>query len=180
MTEPKRNSDINSLSPKFRKKFDSRWVEVRKKYPDATVFETLRSNERQQRLRDESNRREKLWQPRITRTLKSRHLEGNAVDVVFYDDRRTQVYDNKPTRYWPYDDLIEIAKKYGIKNLKPKETCHFEDDGTEYNPISEKEMSQVNKTLKENSNLWEATTNQIVRDQLKETNSKIREIYSLK
>jgi len=60
MTEPKRNSDINSLSPSFRKKFDARWAEVKKKYPDATVFEALRSKERQQWLRDESNRREKL------------------------------------------------------------------------------------------------------------------------
>jgi len=73
-----------------------------------------------------------------------------------------------------------MAKKYGIKNLKPKETCHFEDDGTPYNPISQKEIEQVNKTLQENSNLWEATTNQIIKDQLKETNSKIREIYNIK
>ncbi len=51
------------------------------------------------------------------------HWLGKAVDVVFLNDK------NKPTRSWPYDDLIALAKKYNIKNLKPFETCHFEDYG---------------------------------------------------
>jgi len=84
--EPKRNSDINSLSAKFRKKFDARWVEVIKKYPDARVFEARRSLERQKRLYAQGRTRPGNI---VTRTLKSRHLDGDAVDIVFYDDRRT-------------------------------------------------------------------------------------------
>ena len=51
------------------------------------------------------------------------HWQGKAVDVVFLNDKW------QPTRTWPYDDLIVLAKKYNIKNLKPFETCHFEDNG---------------------------------------------------
>jgi len=53
------NNDINSLSPTFRKKFDPRRKEVKEKYPHAHVFETRRSKERQKRLYEESDRREK-------------------------------------------------------------------------------------------------------------------------
>jgi len=168
MTEPKRNSDINSLSPAFRKKFDAFWWEVKKKYPDAMVFEAKRSQERQNWLYG-VGRTHSLDRKPVTRTLNSNHKDGNAVDIIFNGKRE-----------WPYDDLIEIGKNYGIRNLKPKETCHFEDDGIPYNPISAKEMEQVKKTLQENSNLWENTTNQIVKDLLKETNGKLREIYNIK
>lgn len=43
-----------------------------------------------------------------------------AVDVVFVQKNWNI------GRNWPYWDLIVMAKKYGIKNLKPRETCHFE------------------------------------------------------
>lgn len=67
--------------------------------------------------------------------MKSKHLTGDAVDIVFMDDESTPHFDNKPMWKWPYDKLIEIAKKYGIKNLKPREICHFEDDGTPLSPL---------------------------------------------
>lgn len=41
------NKDINALDPAFRKKFDARRAEVKSKYPNAEVFETRRSQERQ-------------------------------------------------------------------------------------------------------------------------------------
>lgn len=129
-------NDINRLSLRFRDRFDPRREEVKAKYPDAQVFESLRTQARQRKLFNESNEREKKWLPRITWTMKSNHLTWDAVDIVFYDDRRTQKYDNKPTWFWPYDDLIEMAKKYGIRNLKPKETCHFEYD-PKFIPIKE-------------------------------------------
>jgi hypothetical protein len=44
------NSDINSLNPNFRKKFDAWWKEVIAKYPNAVVFEARRSQERQNYL----------------------------------------------------------------------------------------------------------------------------------
>ena len=131
MAEPQRNSDINSLSPTFRKKFDARRLEVKKKYPNAVVFEAIRTQERQAWLYAQWRTRDLDKKP-ITRTLQSNHRNWNAVDIVFNDAKWN------PTRNWPYDDLIEMAKKYGIRNLRPTETCHFEDDGTEYNPIDEK------------------------------------------
>jgi hypothetical protein len=130
MKQPPISNDVNQLSPAFKKKFDLFWKEVKTYRPDAHVFEAKRSPERQLRLWNESNRREKLWQPRLTRTMKSKHLTGDAVDIVFMDDVSTPHFENKPMWKWPYDKLIEISKKYGIKNLKPTETCHFEDDGT--------------------------------------------------
>ena len=109
-------NDINKLSPEFRKRFDPRWAEVKKKYPTAQVFETLRTQERQNRLYAQG--RTRPWKI-VTWTLTSNHKDWNAVDIIF---------DGK--RSWPYDDIIEMAKKYGIRNLKPTETCHFELDDT--------------------------------------------------
>lgn len=86
------------------------------------MFEARRSPERQKRLY--ASGRTRQW-PIVTWTLNSKHLEGKAVDIVFYKD-------NKPTRQWPYDELTKLATKYGIKNLYPIETCHYEDDWTPY------------------------------------------------
>ena len=134
------NNDINSLSPTFRKKFDPRRKEVKEKYPHAHVFETRRSKERQKRLYEESDRREKKWLPRLTRTMESNHFYWNAVDIVFNDSK------GNPTRSWPYDDLIEIAKRYWIRNLKPRETCHFEDNWknfTQKNTMTQRELRML-------------------------------------
>lgn len=121
MKEPPRQSDINLLDLGFKKKFDLRRSEVIKRYPNARVFESKRSKERQERLYSQ-------WRTRpgkIVTNIKhiGMHWQGKAVDVVFLNDQ------NQPTRSWPYDDLIALAKKYNIKNLKPFETCHFEDNG---------------------------------------------------
>jgi len=175
--EPKRNSDINSLSAKFRKKFDARWAEVIKKYPDARVFEARRSLERQKRLYAQGRTRPGNI---VTRTLKSRHLDGDAVDIVFYDDRRTNWYDNKPTRFWPYDDLIEMAKKYGIRNLKPKETCHFEDDWSVYNPLTVEQQETIREALANNSKVYHITKDENLKKQLHQTNSLMRSLYGIK
>ena len=86
MTEPKRNSDINSLSDKFKKKFLPFWKEATAKYPNAMVFEALRSQDRQKRLYG-VGRTHSLNRKPITRTLKSKHLTGDAVDIVFKDPK---------------------------------------------------------------------------------------------
>lgn len=120
-------NDINKLSKRFRERFDPRRLEVKTKYPNAHIFETLRTKERQDWLYAQ-------WRTRpgeiVTWTKTSNHFGGDAVDVVFLDKKWN------PQRAWPYDDLIEMAKKYGIRNLKPKETCHFEYD-PKFIPIKE-------------------------------------------
>ncbi len=121
MKEPPRQSDINLLDPGFKKKFNIWRTEVLKRYPNARVFESKRSKERQERLYGQ-------WRTRpgkIVTNIKhiGMHWQGKAVDVVFLNEK------NQPTRSWPYDDLITLAKQYNIKNLKPFETCHFEDNG---------------------------------------------------
>lgn len=128
---PPINNDINALNPNFRLKFDARWKEVIAKYPNAVVFETRRSQERQDWLYAQG--RTRPWKV-VTWTLNSNHKDGNAVDIVFRNNGKLE-------RLGPYDDLIQMAKKYGIRNLKPKETCHFEDDWTPYKqPILDQTM----------------------------------------
>lgn len=119
---PMINNNVNSLSPTFRKKFDLWRAEVITKYPNAVVFEARRSQERQSWLY--SQWRTRPWKI-ITWTLNSNHKDWNAVDIVFRNNGRLEWV-------WPYNDLIEIAKKYWIRNLAPRELCHFEDDGTPY------------------------------------------------
>lgn len=130
------NNDVNFLNPSFKVKFDLWWAEVKKKYPNAHVFEALRSQERQDWLY--ASWRTRPW-PIVTRTKKSKHLEGKAVDIVFYQG-------NVLTWNWPYDDLIEIAKKYEIHNLKPIETCHFEDNGK---PLKTKDDQLIEQLVKD-------------------------------
>jgi peptidoglycan L-alanyl-D-glutamate endopeptidase CwlK len=169
------NNDINSLSPSFRKKFDPRRAEVKWKYPNAQVFEARRSQERQAFLYAQ-------WRTRpgkiVTWTLTSKHKDWNAVDVVFDDENWN------PKWSWPYDDLIEMAKKYGIRNLKPKETCHFEDDWKPFTPfekkMTEEEISlQLQAYLSLNRVTHKKLTDpkfQKVRDALAELSKQIREL----
>ena len=143
---PPINSDINSLNPNFRKKFDLWRAEVISKYPNAVVFEARRSQERQNRLYAQGRTRPGKM---VTWTLNSNHKDWNAVDIVFRNNGVLQ-------RVWPYDDLIEMAKKYGIRNLKPKETCHFEDDGTVYTPVVQK-PSETATQQTTGSGIWDVS-----------------------
>lgn len=173
MKEPKRLNDINLLSKDFKLKFDARWKEVITLYPNARVFESLRTQERQQRLYGVW-RTHTLDRKPITWTLKSNHILWDAVDIVFNDAK------GNPTWSGPYDQLITLAKRYGIKNLKPRETCHFEDDGTPYKvQYSIEEMTKVKSALEWNSNLRHITTNNDLKKQLNDTNTMIRKIYNI-
>lgn len=136
---PQINNDINSLDPQFRKKFDLRRKEVTAKYPNAVVFEARRSQERQDWLYEQG--RTRPWKV-VTRTRTSNHKDGKAVDIVFRNNGKLE-------RAWPYNDLIAMAKKYWIRNLAPKELCHFEDDGTPLLPTATptNEQYQIIKPL---------------------------------
>jgi len=116
------NNDINLLSDNFKKKFTAWRSEVIAKYPNAVVFEWVRSQLRQDWLYAQ-------WRTRpgkiVTWTRTSNHSTGNAVDVVFRNNGKLE-------RAGPYNELVKIAKKYGIRNLWPDDLSHFEDDGIPY------------------------------------------------
>jgi len=133
------DKDINRLQSNFKLKVIDFLQEAKDKWFDIIIFEWLRSKARQASLYAQG--RSKPWN-KVTWTLLSNHLTGNAVDIVFKDSKWT------PSWNWDYDSLIEIAKKYWIRNLKPKETAHFEDDWTIY--IKKEDLiSIINKTMKE-------------------------------
>lgn len=115
------NRDLNSLNPSFKIKVEMLLKEAKDKGFDIMVFEWFRTLDRQKELY--AQWRTKPWKI-VTWTMQSKHLEWKAVDIVFKDSKWN------PTWNWDYDSLIEIAKKYWIKNLKPAETAHFEDDWT--------------------------------------------------
>lgn len=127
MKEPPRQNDPSLLEPGFKKKFELWRAEVIELHPNARVFETLRTKERQERLYAKG----RTVPGKIVTNIKSAgmHWKGKAVDIVFLNNKW------QPTRSWPYDDLIELAKKYNIKNLKPFEASHFEDNGKALSPI---------------------------------------------
>lgn len=133
------NRNIDDLSSNFKPKVIDFLAECKEKWFNIMVFEWLRTQERQKELY--AQWRTKPWKI-VTWTLKSNHLTGNAVDIVFKDSKWN------PTWSWDYDSLIAIAKKYWIRNLKPKETAHFEDDWTIYKPMKSKYTDILAQELK--------------------------------
>ena len=149
---PPINNNINSLSPNFRKKFDAWRKEVIAKYPNAVVFETRRTQERQNFLYAQWRYKPYEKNKQVTRTLTSNHFNWNAVDIVFKNNWKLE-------RAGPYDDLIAMWKKYWIRNLKPKETCHFEDDWTAYVPTTTPATKdeEIKKDEKSASIIWDVS-----------------------
>lgn len=74
-------------------------------------------------------------------------------------------------------DLIDIAKKYWIRNLYPKETCHFEfDDSIEY------VKQPMTNTMKElyvlNSVVYDESTDTALHTLLNNVNNHFRSYYN--
>ena len=105
--------DINLLQEPFKTKSKVFLAIARKKYPNIYVFETLRSYQRQLLLFAKG-----MW---ITRTMKSKHREWKAMDIVF-------LYGWQPKRQWDYNFIHYIAEMCWMRWLK-WESCHIEDDG---------------------------------------------------
>lgn len=133
------NRDIEQLESNFKLKVKDFLDEVKLKWFDIMIFEWLRSQARQNELY--AQWRTTSWKI-VTWTLTSNHANWKAVDIVFKDSSWN------PSWSWDYDTLIEIAKKYWIKNLKPKETCHFECDWTKYTK-KEDLISTILQTMKD-------------------------------
>lgn len=124
------------LVPEFKDKLHKFFTEVRATWLDCYIFESFRTKERQWELFWKGRSAitlKKAWVPIqyanpsariVTRTLQSKHLEWKAVDIVFDTNKDPKI--KSPSWNWNYAKLIEIAKKYWIRNLAPLETCHFE------------------------------------------------------
>lgn len=130
--------DIEKLNPNFRNKLIAFLSEAKQKGFDIMVFEWFRDLWRQKELYAQ-------WRTKpgkiVTWTMQSKHLSWQAVDITF----KSKSWN--PTWIWDYDWLIPIAKKYGIKNLKPIETCHFECDWTLF--LTKEIMGEFEKMFKE-------------------------------
>lgn len=114
--------NLDNLEQNFKNKVVAFLKEATTKYSNVFVFEWRRTIQRQIELYQQG--RNKPWN-KVTNTLKSKHLDWLAVDIVF-------VVDWQYKWEWDYDYLISIAKKYWLNNLTPYETCHFECDWSLY------------------------------------------------
>lgn len=137
--------EVTSLTPEFQKKVHSFFSEARSKWLWVYIFESKRSIERQYELFGKWRTAFELSKygvpvkyarpgsRPVTWTLKSNHLTGNAIDVVFDISHDPENYKKDwglkiPSWSGDYKKLIEIAKKYGIRSLYPTEMCHFENN----------------------------------------------------
>lgn len=142
----KPNNDINLLTLQFKKKIELFLSECNKEWLYPIIYEWFRTKARQIELYNQW--RTTPWKI-ITWTMKSKHLNWEAVDIVWKDSVTWNI-----TWYWPYDRLIEISKQFWIDSLFPIETCHFQDN---WNPlviktptIMESKYTEVhNKVLEE-------------------------------
>lgn len=112
---------IDRLEYNFQKKVKLFLIEARLKYPNLYVYETLRTYKRQKHLYW-IGRTHSFHRNPITWTMKSKHREGKALDIIFKKW-------TKLNRSWPYSWLHKIAKKYWIVWIV-REQCHFQDDWT--------------------------------------------------
>lgn len=97
----KQNRNINDLKSTFRERFILAMDEYNERYePNIFVVEWLRSKELQAKYFKE-------WK---TKTMKSNHLTGNAVDIAFL---WTELYPKSNT---PRINLCRVMRRYGIVN----------------------------------------------------------------
>jgi len=115
--------DIKELTPRMQKKVLSFLDECKQNGVNCYVFESYRSQERQNELYAQGRTKPGR---KVTWTLDSRHKQREAVDMAFGGI-------GKWTWTGPWEQMIEIAKKYGLESLAPREKAHLQDDGTEYN-----------------------------------------------
>lgn len=121
--------ETDKLTPNFQKKVEALLEEVGDR---VMITESYRSPERQKELYAQG--RTKPGQ-KVTWTLHSRHMDGEAVDLAFKDGSEV---------YWPaaggqeWQELADKAKKYGIMwPYRDKgwgiDSPHFEDNGEPFN-----------------------------------------------
>lgn len=167
------NNSINSLEPRTKKKVQSFLSLAKDDKLDCFIFEALRLLSRQHELfgygRTKATLKKYGVNPKFskplekkrTRTLESKHLIGQAVDIVF--DVNSDPKIQRPVWSGNYERLIFIGKCVWLFNLSPRETCHFEDDGR-----------TLQKVIDDNSIKRHQTTDPIYKDYLHKVNNTIR------
>lgn len=116
ITKP--DNDLMKLNDKFREKVYKLLELAKQNWLNIKVFEWRRSNERQNYLYS-IWRTIQLEKRPITWTLKSKHLDGMAIDLVF-------IKDGKITWEWDWKKVVSIAKWLWLKSLAPTERCHIQ------------------------------------------------------
>lgn len=104
-------------------------------------FETLRSKSRQAWLVAQG----KSW------TMKSKHLDGKAVDWVFKNVKW------QPTWVWPYPSIHYIGFMCGVTPIYSKwrliESCHLQDDGKTIVSVMKANSAKRFKETKKNKDM---------------------------
>jgi len=138
------NHEVTSLVPEMQTKVPNFFQDARSQGLYIYIFEALRSIERQYELFGKGRTRQECvkngvpaiyakptaWKP-VTWTLKSKHIEGKAIDVVFDISNNPEDFTKdwkKKIPSWSGDwvKLTAIAKKHWLISLAPTEQCHFQ------------------------------------------------------
>lgn len=138
------NHEVTSLVPEMQEKVHAFFADARSQWLPIYIFEARRSLDRQYELFGKGRTAQecvkngvpaiyakpKAWKV-VTWTLKSKHLEWKAIDVVFDTSADPMNFSkpwNKKIPSWSGDwkKLTEIAKKHWLVSLAPTEQCHFQ------------------------------------------------------
>jgi len=115
-----RINDIDELKPQMKKKVEKLLQLAKENDLKVVVFETYRSQERQNWLYEQGRTRPGRI---VTWTKNSRHKQREAVDMVFLDKNGNYTWNGD------WNKLIELGEQCGLYNLAPKEKAHFQDNG---------------------------------------------------
>ena len=129
--------DINLLREPTKTKVKVFLDVVTKVYPNISIFETLRSIERQKYLY--AAWRTRPWK-KVTNTLKSKHLNWEAIDLVFLNKKW------QPTWSWDYNFVHWIGAMCWLKYLS-WEACHLEETGESISNVMKKNSIRYHNTL---------------------------------
>jgi D-alanyl-D-alanine dipeptidase len=117
MPEPIIQKNINLLRPNFRNKIEELMNVMEMKGYDPIIFESLRSNSRQNWLYSIGRTYQKNRKP-VTWTLQSKHLTGEACDII----SKSKGWNNPKF----FEALQHEAHLLGLHTI-PQEQCHIQE-----------------------------------------------------
>ncbi len=148
--------DIEKLKEHARTKVKVLLSVAQKAYPNLSVFETLRTLERQKYLYSFGRTRSGSIK---TYTLKSKHIEWKAVDLIFLDKKWN------PTWKWDYWFVHWIWSMCWLNSLK-WEACHLQDD-----------WRCIINVMEKNSNRRHESQSEIEKKYLSLVNTEFRKLW---